>query len=337
MEGKRGEIADRMAVLRRRPLDELMAEAWRVRNRHFKPVLGVSAPSPKVYVTESFRNRRGRFANLSVTGTGCSLRCEHCKGRLLDDMVSVPTPDVMVETGASLKKAGCRGVLVSGGSVEQGYVPLLPFAGAMGALRKMGLKVIAHTGLIDRRTSEALKDAGVMQVLVDVMGDTRTIKEVYHMKRRPGDFRRTMLMMRETGLTLAPHVLLGLYFGKIRGEYRALGYVTEARPQAIVVISITRIPETAMADVAPPRPEEIARFICVARLLNPKTPIILGCMRQSGPEKPVLERLAVDAGVNAIAYPLDRTIEHARRRGLRPVFTEDCCSLMGEELPRKPR
>jgi len=335
MEGRRGEIAARMAALKRRPLEELLAEAWKVRDRHFGPVLGVSAPSPKVYVTESFRNRRGRFANISVTGTGCALRCEHCRGRLLDDMIPAPTPGALIETGAALKKAGCRGVLVSGGSVRQGFVPLLPFAGAMGRLRKMGLKVIAHTGLIDRRTSEALKEAGVMQVLVDVMGDTRTIREVYHMRRRPADFRRAMLAMKEAGLPLAPHVLLGLYFGRLRGEYRALGYVTEASPEAIVVISITRIPGTAMAGVKPPAPGEIARFIAVARILNPTTPIILGCMRQSGPEKPVVERLAVDAGVNAIAYPLDRTMEHARRRGLRAVFTEDCCSLMGNELPRK--
>jgi hypothetical protein len=172
-----------------------------------------------------------------------------------------------------------------------------------------------------------------MQVLVDVMADTRTIREVYHMRRRPADFRRALLMMKGVGLNLAPHVLLGLYFGQIRGEYRALGYVTEASPQSIVVISITRIPETKMADVVPPSPEETARFISCARLLNPKTPIILGCMRQSGPDKPRVERLAVDAGVNAIAYPLDRTMEHARSRSLRPIFTEDCCSLMGEQLP----
>jgi len=334
-EGMRRDIAARTGVLRRRPLEELLAEAWNSRGSHFDPVIGVSAPSPKVYITASFSNRRGRFANISVTGTGCALRCEHCRGRLLDDMIPAPTPEALVGTGAALKKAGCRGVLVSGGSVSQGFVPLLPFAGAMGELRRMGLKVIAHTGLIDRRTSKALKKAGVMQVLVDVMGDTRTIREVYHMRRRPADFRRAMLTMREAGLPLAPHILLGLYFGKIRGEYRALGYVTEASPEAIVVISITRIAGTAMAHVKPPAPEEIARFLGIARLLNPATPIILGCMRQSGPEKPLVERLAVDAGVNAIAYPLDRTMEHARRRGLRAVFTEDCCSLMGKELPRR--
>jgi uncharacterized radical SAM superfamily protein len=328
-------LASEIARQRKRPLEELLRDAWRVRNDHFGPVLGVSAPSPKVYMTESFRNRKGKFANISVTGTTCALRCEHCRGRLLNDMIPARTPGALVQVGRELKSKGCRGVLVSGGSVCEGFVPLRAFAGAIGELSGMGLKVIAHTGLIDRRTCEALKAAGVMQALVDVMGDTRTIREVYHMKRRPADFRRTLLMMRQVGLALAPHVLLGLYFGRIRGEYRALGYITEASPQSIVVISITRIRGTRMAAVEPPSPGEIARFIAVSRILNPETPIILGCMRQSGPQKPVVERLAVEAGANAIAYPLDRTIDHARSRGLRPVFTEDCCSLMGEQLPRR--
>lgn len=327
-------IASEIARQRKRPLEELLGDAWKVRNDHFGPVLGISAPSPKVYITESFRNRKGRFANISVTGTGCALRCEHCDGRLLDDMIPARTPEALVKAGRELKSKGCRGVLVSGGSVCEGFVPLRAFAGAIGELSKMGLKVIAHTGLIDRSTSEALKAAGVMQALIDVMGDTRTIREVYHMKRRPADFRRTLLMMRQAGLDIAPHVLLGLYFGQIRGEYRALGYITEASPQSIVVISITRIRGTRMARVEPPSPEEMARFIAVCRILNPETPIVLGCMRQSGPQKPLVERLAIEAGANAIAYPLDRTIDHARSRGLRPVFTEDCCSLMGEQLPR---
>ena len=327
-------IRSEIATLRRRPLAELLSEAWKVRRSNFAPVLGVSAPSPKVYITESFRNRPGRFANISVTGTECALRCDHCRGRLLQDMLPAKTPEALLELGQRLRDRGCRGVLVSGGSVAEGFVPLLPFAGAIGELGKMGLKVIAHTGLIDRRTAEALREAGVRQALVDVLGDSRTIREVYHLKRRPADFRRSLLMMREAGLQLAPHVLLGLYYGHIRGEYRALGYVTEAAPQCIVIISITRIGGTRMERVEPPSPEEMARFMAIARILNPEVPLILGCMRQSGQAKPNVERLAVDAGLNAIAYPLDRTVGYARSRGLKAVFTEECCSLMGKGLPR---
>ncbi len=326
-------ILEKIALNRRKPLGPLMAEAWQVRSRRFKPLLGVSAPSPKVYITANFRNRPGRFANISVTGTRCALRCDHCRGRLLHDMIPAETPGRLVEVGAALRKKGCRGVLVSGGSVSEGYVPLRPFADAIGELRKMGLHVIAHTGLIGRDTAQALKDAGVMQVLIDVMGDTRTIQDVYHMKREPADFRRALLMMREVGLELAPHVLLGLHYGRLRGEYRALGYITEARPQALVVIALTRIRGTPMAGITPPSNDEIGRFLAVSRILNPDVPLILGCMRQSGPGRPEMERLAIDAGANAIAYPLDRSIDRARRRGLRPVFTEECCSLMGGALP----
>lgn len=337
MEAPSRRISGIIARNRRRPLARLLEESWRVRSERFRPFLGVSAPSPKVYRTGRFRNRPGRFANISVTGTRCSLRCDHCRGRLLRDMIPARTPERLVEVGTALRRKGCLGVLVSGGSVEEGFVPLRPFADAIGTLRRTGLHVIAHTGLIDRDTARALKDAGVMQVLIDVMGDTRTIREVYHMKRRPADFRRAILMMKDVGLALAPHVLLGLHYGSIRGEYRALRYITEAVPEVLVVIALTRIRGTPMSDIIPPPVPEIGRFLAVSRILNPDIPLVLGCMRQSGPEKPEMERLAIDAGVNAIAYPLDRSIDHARKRGLRPVFTEECCSLMGDALPRRTR
>jgi len=335
METSARRISELIARNRRRPLEALIAHAWRIRNRRFRPLLGVSAPSPKVYRTGHFSNRPGRFVNISVTGARCSLRCDHCRGRLLHDMIPAETPERLVEVGKALRKRGCLGALISGGSVEGGFVPLGPFAGAIGELRRSGLHVIAHTGLIDRDTAVALKDAGVMQVLIDVMGDRRTIREVYHMRRAPPDFRRSLLMMREVGLDLAPHVLLGLHYGKIRGEYRALQYITEAGPQALVVIALTRIRGTPMSEVTPPPVPEIGRFLAVSRILNPEVPLILGCMRQPGPEKPAMERLAIDAGVNAIAYPLDRSVDYARGRGLRPVFTEECCSLMGDALPKR--
>ena len=327
------ELRARIRELRRRPLRELLETAWGVRGRNFEPLLGVSAPSPKVYRTAGFANRPARFANISVTGTECALRCEHCRGLLLRNMLPVRTPRELVERAAALRERGCTGLLISGGCGREGRVPLLPFAGAIASVRKMGLKVIAHTGLLNRTTALALKRAGVRQVLMDIMGDSRTIREVYHLRRRPSDFRSSLQTAREAGLGLAPHILVGLYFGRIRGEYRALEYVTEACPEAIVVISLTGIPGAPMEKSEPPSPEEIARFVAVARIINPRVPVVLGCMRQAGPDKPLLERMAIEAGANAIAYPLDRTVLAARRMGLRPVFTEECCSLMGGALP----
>jgi uncharacterized radical SAM superfamily protein len=52
----------------------------------------------------------------------------------------------------------------------------------------------------------------------------------------------------------------------------------------------------------------------------------ISCMYKSQ-----VEKLAIDCGFNGIAFPSDVAIEHACRRGLLPVFTEECCSMAGRE------
>ncbi len=47
-------------------------------------------------------------------------------------------------------------------------------------------KVIVHTGLIRREIAEELKEAGVDQILIDVIGDEDTIHEVYHLEQKSG-------------------------------------------------------------------------------------------------------------------------------------------------------
>ncbi len=58
-----------------------------------------------------------------------------------------------------------------------------------------------------------------------------------------------------------------------------------------------------MAEVTPPGAEEVGRLAAVARLLMPDTPLMLGCARPAGPAKVPMERLAVLAGANVVAYP----------------------------------
>ena len=40
-----------------------------------------------------------------------------------------------------------------------------------------------------------------------------------------------------------------------------------------------------------------------------------------------LGRLAVDAGLNGIAYPADGIVGYARDRGLAPDFIDACCGV----------
>jgi uncharacterized radical SAM superfamily protein len=77
-----------------------------------------------------------------------------------------------------------------------------------------------------------------------------------------------------------------------------------------------------------PTPEETSKITAIARILNPITPIRMGCIRPAHPSKAEMEKGAIDSGVNTIAYPLQGTIEYAKEIGLETHFIEMCCSLI---------
>ena len=40
-----------------------------------------------------------------------------------------------------------------------------------------------------------------------------------------------------------------------------------------------------------------------------------------------IDRLAVDAGLNGIAYPAEGIVAYAQQRGLEPSFVNACCGV----------
>jgi len=310
------------------PLEELLARAWELRKRNFRDVLHLSAPSLKRYSTERYSNKPHAFVSVSITGSECALRCKHCGGRLLESMLQVSSPEELVELGRRLAERGSEGVLVSGGADARGCVPLRGFEDALRELRRMGLRVIVHSGIVGREEAEALRRAGVEQVLLDVIGSAETAREVYHLSAQPEDYLRSMLYLREAGIKIAPHVVVGLHAGRVAGEYRALELIARAGAEAVVVVALSPMRGTRYEHVQPPAPEDVARVVAAARLLNPRAMLSLGCARAPA-EKVRIETLAIDAGVNTIAYPTEDAMEHAERRGLELVFSELCCTLAG--------
>ena len=59
----------------------------------------------------------------------------------------------------------------------------------------------------------------------------------------------------------------------------------------------------------------------------PTTPVLLGCARPLGETKVQIDRLAVDAGLNGIAYPADGIVAYAKDAGLEPDFINACCGV----------
>ncbi|MCX5779796.1 MAG: radical SAM protein [Firmicutes bacterium] len=315
-------------------IEAILQKAWEARQQ-FEPEIWFAAPGAKHYDNQYFSNHTDSFVNLSVTGEACACRCDHCDGKLLQSMIGTPTPVEMRRVVDQLLDQGCRGILVSGGANSIGEVPLLPFAESIAYASQMGLKVLVHSGLITRQTAANLKAAGVDQVLIDVIGDQNTIHQVYHLDRSPDDFLQSMLICREVDLNIAPHVVVGLHYGEIRGEGRALEMIQQADPEVVILVVLTPACGTAMAEVKPTPIAEVGQIIAAARLMNPSIPISLGCARPPGQYKRQLETLAVDCGVNGIAYPDEATVTYALDKGLQIMFSEDCCSLIARNLKRR--
>jgi hypothetical protein len=54
---------------------------------------------------------------------------------------------------------------------------------------------------------------------------------------------------------------------------------------------------------------------------------MLGCARPLGEAKAEIDRAAIDAGLNGIAYPAEGIVSYARTRGLEPAFLNACCGV----------
>ena len=274
-----------------------------------------------------YEDRRGRYPALSITGKQCELQCEHCKGRLLDPMIQVTEPEDLIQKAVHLHKRGAHGILLSGGSDRQGR---LPWAKYLEAIRKTtettGLFLSAHVGFPDLDTCRQLRKSGVRQALLDVMGDEETAEQVYHLKGLQ-TVKEAMESISQSGLQMAPHIVVGLHYGRIKGEEEALRIVSRYDPAVLVVVVLTGLKGTPMAGVKPPSPLEVARLIAKARLLMPPLPISLGCERPRNKEGLELERLALRAGITRMAVWSEEAIEEASRLGLSPRFQSTCCSV----------
>lgn len=312
-----------------------LREAWDVGRRHFGNDVYFYAPSIKRYATSEYENGPDPvFAPVSLTGPACALRCEHCRGRILESMYPATTTEEFLALAARLAEQGARGLLVSSGSDALGFTRLHHFLPALARVKeRYGLALLVHTGLVDDALAAGLASAGVDLAMIDVIGDAETIRRVYHLDRTPADFDAALAALARNGVPVAPHVVIGLHYGQIRGEYAALDLIRRYDVHSLVLVVLMPLDATPMAHVEPPPPAEVARVFARARTLFPDRPVMLGCARPGGDHKVETDVLALKAGLNGIAYPADGLVELARDLGLNPHFAEECCSLVYTRFP----
>ncbi|MCQ4575260.1 MAG: radical SAM protein [Candidatus Brocadiales bacterium] len=287
------------------------------------------APGLKRYETEEFRQANpNNFLPVSITGKKCALDCEHCGGQLLGHMRAAATPEKLLETCRSAASTGTTGVLISGGCDVHGRVPLEEFFDVMGELKKgLGLRVFVHSGLVDEAQAEGLRRSSVDAVLIDIIGSNETIREVYHLEAGVEDYEASLRALSRREIPVMPHIVLGLHRGLFKGEDKALEFTSRYELKALVIVILTPLLGTAMADVTPPPVEAVGSFFQRARSKMPSTRIILGCARPMGRYKQTVDRLAIDAGLDGIAFPADGAAAYAHGKGLETVFAETCCGL----------
>jgi uncharacterized radical SAM superfamily protein len=291
------------------------------------------APSFMYYKTGYFRSSSRDFPTISVTGKGCALNCKHCGGKVLKTMYPAESPEKLYSLCERLKGEGALGCLISGGCLPDGSVPLDRFVNAIGKIKKdLGLTVFVHVGIVDFERAERLREAGVDAALIDIIGADETIKEIYRLNVTVNDYENSLKALSRACLNFVPHVIVGLHYGKLKGEMHALRIISKYLPTALVIIAFMPIHGTEMEKVKPPKPTDIAKVVAAARLMLPETPIVLGCMRPKGKHRVETDILAIKAGVNAIAFPAEEAIKYAEKQGYTVHFSSFCCSQVYKDF-----
>ncbi len=317
-----------------RNFEKLVSISWNLTRNFFGDEVFFYAPEIIKYQVEGFNpNVKERFIAISVTGTSCALKCDHCKGLILQSMIPAKTPKEFLDVCEALHKEGVKGVLVSGGATLKGSVPLIKFRNVIREVKeKYGFLVMVHTGLVSMETARALKECGVDVALIDIIGDDETIKQVYHLNATVADFEESLFNLKRFGVKVAPHVVVGLHYGEIKGEVKSIEIIKKYKPEALIFVVLTPLKGTSMQNVKPPRPLTVANLIALSRLMMPETPLILGCARPKGKWKACADLLSLKAGVNAIAYPSEEVIKYAEKIGLKINFSTLCCAAVINEL-----
>lgn len=269
-----------------------------------------------------------RFPSVSVTGARCWLNCKHCGGHYLAHMPDVSSPEKLRTFCTDLESKGGLGLLVSGGSTPDGRVPLEPFIPTLRWIKEnTGLILEVHTGLLNQREAEDLVSTGMDIAAIDVVGSDETIKRIYGLDAEVDDYWVTLSTLKDAGVAqVAPHICVGLDYGKVRGEFKALELSAMIDPNVIVFLGLIPTEGTAMAEVPPPSIEVVSNLIREATRLCPDADIALGCMR-SRSDRAEMEIQAIKAGARRIAMPSSRTIQSAAEMGYDVKMLDGCCAI----------
>jgi uncharacterized radical SAM superfamily protein len=269
------------------------------------------------------------FPAFSVTAGGCALMCDHCRAKILEPMIPATSPEMLDrKVRALIATQDLRGFLLSGGSTKRNEIKYERYYPVVEGLKRdfPYLRIAIHSALLDDRRARLMEAAGVDTAMMDVIGSQETIRDVYHLDRPVEDFEATLAALASTSMEVVPHIVIGLHYGRIEGEPRALDIVARHRIHSLVLVVVMPF-YAAPGTFATPRTEDVGRIFMAARARLPHREVLLGCARPPGMHRRVTDAYAVAAGLDGIAFPAEGTLAVAHALG-RPVVQEHaCCSI----------
>jgi uncharacterized radical SAM superfamily protein len=295
----------------------------RIEKKHNKPAKKID-----FFITSDI------FPSISVTGNSCSLMCQHCKGKLLQRLIPATTCEELEKKALELQVMGAKGILLTGGCDERGSVPIRSIIPAIKKLKeKTDLIIIAHTGFITLEEAKLLKESGLSGIGFDVMGDMEAVKEIYGLHVSEKDYIDSLYAISDSGLSVFPHVCVGIHFGKLGGELHALEMIRSITPSTVIITGLMPIAGTPMGLIKP-QPSDFEKVIKKAIEMFPRTPVVLGCAHSSGKDRAKIEKMALLGSVSGIASPTMGTIRFAVENGYEINFYGTCCGLIPDEKTR---
>jgi uncharacterized radical SAM superfamily protein len=309
---------EELLKLDNKELEPILNLAYKVKKRNFGDFL-------KIYIPNK------RFPAISITGSECSLHCEHCNKKYLDGMKPILNNSDLKSYLLELYHNDGIGVLLSGGCLPDGSVPLLNFLDTIKEIKmKTNLIINAHTGLLNEETAKQLALAGVDIVSFDVTMDEDVINNIYHLNKNIDDYKNAINIMQKYGINIVPHICIGLYYGKIHKELETIKFLKESGLDPSLIVFIALIPPNSSENnFLRPQPSDIAKIIAITRFVYPDIELSLGCMRPRGEVKLEIEKYAIKAGINRIEIPSKNTLKWIKKNEPETVFSffSACCAI----------
>ena len=315
-----------------------------------------AVPGSKVFISNYYKNKPNSFLNISVTGSYCSLLCKHCKGLLLKEMINLNSffkTDLFLNnldfnssndlnySYSSLYLNNIEGILFSGGFNKDGQLPLndeiiqkiYKVINYTKVNFNKNAKFYMHLGFVNKQQAQKLSFLELDGVFVNIILDEYVIKNIYNLEnKKPQDFLENITILKNLGLKVCPHIIIGLKQGDIIKELEEVKRLSELEIDFLVFAVAKNLYKNhnfiSDKNMNLSNVKKIIKLYDLAKFYLPKIPIALGCAKPPGLFSENLEIELLKRGIDVISFPTDKTIKYAIDNKYEIKFKELCCAFL---------